>query len=291
MRSSPGLKPASSVPRRAIAVIPARYGSRRFPGKPLIEISGVPMVLRVARQAAAARTIERVVVATDDQRIYDVVDKAGVEVVMTPGSCASGTDRVAAALAQLEFTDSSDCVVNVQGDEPLVDPADLDALVEAVDPTRPGMGTLARPIESAAAFHNPNIVKVVVAPDGRALYFSRAPIPAGASVAASSEAIAFRPLQHVGLYAYAPQILKRLTCLSPSPLEKSERLEQLRALEHEIPIYVTMCVSRSHSIAVDVPEDVARVECALNPQDISQDAIGGLLNDHELLPGVCHASS
>ncbi len=232
-----------------IAVIPARYASERFPGKPLVPIAGVPMIVRVARQAAASKQIDRVVVATDDRRIRDVVTQAGFEVVMTSANCASGSDRV----AEVARSVPASLIVNVQGDEPLLDPADLDALVRSATAHPDAITTLARPISGPAAFANPNVVKLVRGLTGQALYFSRSPIP---HAAPGTQPPA---LQHVGLYAYPPAVLARFTALPASPLEKLERLEQLRALENGIPIHVTMCVSVRPSIGVDVPEDLAEV--------------------------------
>ncbi|MBK8011826.1 MAG: 3-deoxy-manno-octulosonate cytidylyltransferase [Deltaproteobacteria bacterium] len=235
-----------------VAVIPARFDARRLPGKPLIDLAGTPMVVRVAERAASATCIHRVVVATDDTRIRDVVEAAGIEVCMTSSDCMSGSDRVAAALGM--FAEMPDLVVNVQGDEPLIDPRDIDALVVEALRHPEGLTTLVRPISStdsdpSGPWLNPNTVKVVASNEGRALYFSRAPIPYGAT----------SPQMHVGLYAYPPKVLSAFVALPMSALERTERLEQLRALEAGIPIYVTACVSRQASISVDTPEDVASV--------------------------------
>jgi len=238
---------------RVVAVIPSRFASTRFPGKPLAMISGVPMIVRVAERARAA--LERVIVATDDERIRDTAERAGFEVVMTSPDCASGTDRVAEVVALAGLEDAA-LLVNVQGDEPLIDPADITALAEDTLAAAAPMGTLCRPLLDRRRFADPNLVKVVRARDGRALYFSRAPIP---HVAGDDEA----PLMHVGMYAYQPHIVRTLAATAPTPLERAERLEQLRALELGVPILVTMARSRSPSIAVDTPEDVARVERAL----------------------------
>lgn len=236
----------------AVAVIPARYGSTRFPGKPLIDLCGVPMVVRVAQRAAQASSIRAVIVATDDPRIAAAVDEAGFTAVTTPADCPSGTDRVASAIqvAKLE----AELIVNVQGDEPLIDPADIDAVVEETAASSASMGTLARPFDDPRRFDDPNCVKVVIRADGRALYFSRAPIPHGGGEPR---------LQHVGLYAYTPSVLNQLTSAPPAPLEESERLEQLRALHMGIDIHVAMARSATPSIAVDTPEDVQRVVEAL----------------------------
>lgn len=235
-----------------VAVIPARFAATRFPGKPLADIAGLPMVVRVARQAAAARSIDQVLVATDDHRIAQVVERAGFTSVMTPSDCATGSDRIAWAIRERSGPGPA-LVVNVQGDEPLLDPRDLDALVKATLADPGSIGTLARPLPELGRFTDPNVVKVVRAASGRALYFSRAPIPYGV------EPNTVQPLLHVGIYAYPPEVLSRFVALPPSPLERTERLEQLRALENGIPIQVTMCVSERPSVGVDTPEDVARV--------------------------------
>ena len=247
-RAAPlGSPPVQGTGTTTIAVVPARYASQRFPGKPLADIRGTPMIVRVAQQAAKAAEIARVIVATDDPRIFDVVEGAGFEARMTSEACQSGSDRV----AEVARTVDADLVVNVQGDEPLLDPRDLDALVAAAHANPDGITTLGRRLAGPAELEDPNVVKAVVAPNGRALYFSRAPIPHGARV---EDAVA-----HVGLYAYPPAVLTRFTQLAPSPLEQRERLEQLRALENGIPIQLQMCVSVRPSIGVDVPEDLDAV--------------------------------
>jgi 3-deoxy-manno-octulosonate cytidylyltransferase (CMP-KDO synthetase) len=229
-----------------VAIIPARYGSTRFPGKPLAEIDGLPMIVRVARRAKAARLVDMVLVATDDHRIERVVEDQGFRAVMTPPDCASGTDRVHLALARIGVEEVG-LVINVQGDEPLIDPTDIDVLIAATLESSCSMGTLARPLEGDIS--NPNVVKVVIDRRGRALYFSRAAIPHRGTGA----------LQHVGIYAYRPDVLRELASLPRSELEKAEGLEQLRALENGIGIHVTRCVSPTASVAVDTPEDIERV--------------------------------
>lgn len=211
------------------------------------------MVVRVAQRVQGAARIDAVRVATDDVRIADAVRAYGFEAIMTPVDCASGTDRIAAALAA---TEAPDLIVNVQGDEPLIDPSDLDALVDATFEAGTPMGTLARPF--VGELSDPNRVKVVRAADGRALYFSRAPIPWGSSA---------QPLLHVGVYAYRPAALKALAAAPPSPLERTERLEQLRALEMGLDIHVAMARSTEPSIAIDTPEDVEHVVRALEKEE------------------------
>lgn len=248
---------------RTVAVIPARYGSTRFPGKPLVDLDGKVMIVRVAERASSAASLSRVVVATDDARIEDVVRRAGFEVVMTPSDCETGTDRIAAAVAALGEEDAT-LVLNVQGDEPLVDPVDLDALVEETLAAGTDLGTLARPVASKDELFLPRVVKVARAASGRALYFSRAPIPHGADPAASDPTL--RPLQHVGIYAYRPRGLAALAALPRAPLEVCESLEQLRALEHGFTIHVALCRSTRPTVAIDVPEDVPRVLAILRAE-------------------------
>jgi len=238
---------------RVVGLVPSRFASTRFPGKPLALINGVPMIVRVLQQSSQASSLDQVYAATDDKRIAEVVEGAGFSVIMTPAECASGTDRIAAAMDQIAGEEPS-LVVNIQGDEPIIDPADIDQLVhETLASGRP-MGTLARRFPDLKRFDDPNVVKVVCALDGRALYFSRAAIPHFAAQA----------LMHLGLYAYLPTTLKQLSITAPSPLESCEKLEQLRALENGIEIHVAMAVSSECSVAVDRPEDIARVESALN---------------------------
>ncbi|MFP5378783.1 MAG: 3-deoxy-manno-octulosonate cytidylyltransferase, partial [Vicinamibacteria bacterium] len=208
-----------------IALIPARYHSTRLPGKPLADIHGEPMIVHVWRRASAARSVDAVIVATDDRRVADAVEAAGGEARMTDPAHQSGTDRLAEVAATLRCG----IVVNVQGDEPLVSPDDIDAAVEAVrrDPTVE-MSTLCRPLADDEEFTRPHVVKVVRDRRGRALYFSRSPIPFPRSDGAG----AARPFAHVGLYVYRRDTLLRLAALALTPLECAESLEQLRALEH-----------------------------------------------------------
>jgi 3-deoxy-manno-octulosonate cytidylyltransferase (CMP-KDO synthetase) len=205
------------------------------------------MVAHVYHRASSARSVETVIVATDDERIRAAVEAFGGDVRMTAASHASGTDRVAEVAASLDC----DIVVNVQGDLPLIEPDVIDDAVRALadDPTVP-MSTLRRRLDDPAALADPNVVKVVVTADGDALYFSRAPIPFG------QEARAVPVWKHIGLYAYRRQALLDLTRLAPTPLERTEGLEQLRALEHG---YRIRAVETTHdSIEVDTPQDLER---------------------------------
>lgn len=239
---------------RTFAVIPARYASTRFPGKPLALIAGRPMIEHVWRRCQEARAFDEVVVATDDVRIQRTVEGFGGTVVMTSPECATGTDRVAeVARAHLDV----DVWVNVQGDEPLVDPVSLRVLAGLFVHPEVELGTLVRPLEAAEA-DNPNVVKAVLALNGDALYFSRSTVP---FIREPGEAGGVRRWAHLGLYGYRRGTLLRLAELSATPLEQAEKLEQLRALEHGIRIRCGKVTGRS--VAVDVPEDVARVEAAM----------------------------
>lgn len=251
---------------RAVAVIPARYASTRFPGKPLVPLLGKPMIAWVVEAAARARSLSGVWVATDHGGIAEAARAAGAGVVMTSAECASGTDRVAEAARAVE----ADVYVNVQGDEPLADPADLDALAAAFEgPSPPEMATLARPIGAGAAAElwNPDVVKVVCGTCGDALYFSRSPIPyfreawppgsGGVPAPASGPA----PLRHYGVYAYTRPALLAFSSLPRGRLEEAESLEQLRALEAGWRIRVV--TAAGESVGVDRPEDLPRAERAL----------------------------
>lgn len=233
---------------KVIGVIPARYASVRFPGKPLAPLAGRPMVLHVLAAARAAKRLDRVLVATDDARIAEVVRESAGEAVLTSPEAASGTDR----LAEAALRAPGDVYVNLQGDEPLMAAENVDLVVETLlaSPDRE-IATLALSGIGEAVAHDPNVVKVAVAADGRALYFSRAPIPYPRSGTPG-----FR--KHLGLYAYRADTLRRLAALPPSPLERAESLEQLRWLEAGWSIWVGEAVS--DSIGVDTPEDLAEAE-------------------------------
>jgi 3-deoxy-manno-octulosonate cytidylyltransferase (CMP-KDO synthetase) len=244
----------------AIAVIPARYASTRLPAKALADIGGMPMVARVLARARLAARVTRVVVATDDDRIRAAAAAIG-EVVMTSPHHASGSDRVA------EVAAASDCeiVVNIQGDLPLLDPKWVDLLVERMttDPSI-DMATVAVPVRSRDELLDPNVVKVVVDAGGRALYFSRAPIPVHRDDTARFDGA----LHHVGLYAYRRETLLRFARLAPTPLEQSEQLEQLRALENGIGIGVVVIDDRP-PLEVDTPADLERARSAVLAESVT----------------------
>ena len=246
-------------------VIPARYASTRLPGKPLADIGGKPMVVRVLEQARKAGPLSAWV-ATDDARVVDAVQAAGGDVLMTRADHPSGTDRLAEVVAALGWGDD-EIVVNVQGDEPLIDPALIADVARALaDTPEAAIATAAHPLHDAAELFNPNVVKVVCDARDQALYFSRAPIPwARDDFAKSRDLIpAGLPVQrHVGIYAYRVDFLRRYAGLAPSPLENWEALEQLRALWHGYRIRV-LTVERAPAAGVDTAEDLGRVRAAFD---------------------------
>ena len=235
-----------------LAILPARYGSTRFPGKPLAPIGGKPMIQHVWERTRAAKSVDAVVIATDDERIRDACDAFGAEVEMTRDDHPTGTDR----LAEVAERHDHDVIVNVQGDEPLIEGFVVDAAVEALlKDDRAAMSTIVHRAEPEA-FDDPNRVKVVLDSAGFALYFSRAPIPF------RRKDTGIAPLQHVGLYVYRRDFLLEIVTLERSPAERTEELEQLRALENGYRIRAAEIKGWS-SVPVDVPEDVAIVEAAL----------------------------
>ncbi len=242
-------------------LIPARLASTRLPDKPLADLCGEPMVVRVARRALASGA-ERVVVAADDVRIVDACQAHGIVALLTRQDHPSGSDRLAEACAQLGLVDDA-IVVNVQGDEPLIDPSLIDAVAETLR-THPdaAMSTAAHAIESLDEFLNPNVVKTVLDAQGNALYFSRAPIPwwrdGFGATGPTSLPSAPAPLRHIGIYGYRAGFVQRFPTLAPAPVEATEALEQLRALwhGHRIAVYVS---AHAPGPGVDTPEDLARV--------------------------------
>jgi len=244
---------------RTLGVIPARYGAQRFPGKPLVMIAGKPLVQRVYERAAKAQRLDKVVVATEDTRILEAVESFGGDAMLTSPDCATGTDRVAEVARAYEC----ELVVNIQGDEPLMRPEMIDQLAEGMfgDPSCV-MGTLARKINAAEQLANPNVVKVVLGTNGNALYFSRSQIPYVRDAADQFRAGTF--LKHLGIYAFQRDFLLKFVQLPQSDLEKTEKLEQLRALENGYGIKVL--ITPHDSIGVDRPEDVELVEQILRAQ-------------------------
>lgn len=228
-----------------VAVIPARYASTRLPGKPLLDRTGKPMVVHVAERAAQARGIEKVLVATDDERIRRAVVSHGFECVMTAEDHPNGTSRIAEAVGFLPPGFSF--VVNVQGDEPMIEPSLIESVANRLKSGEEPMATVASPFASGEDPANPNIVKVVVNQKGRAMYFSRSLIPYDRDATGLAP-----PLKHIGLYAYRREFLSVYLSLAPTPSEQAEKLEQLRVLEHGYPIAVVE--SFVQHTGIDTPE-------------------------------------
>ena len=236
-----------------LGIIPARYGSSRFPGKPLLELKGKTMIQRVHEGASKSKLITTVVVATDDERIFDEVTRFGGNVRMTNPDHRSGTDRCGEVLEQFE---NIDVVINIQGDEPLIDFRQLDDLIEVFQKEEIQIATLGIKTQSMEDILNPNRIKIVVDKNDKALYFSRSPIPNFHNY--SKEPLEGYPfLRHIGVYAYRASILNELTHLKPTDLEKIESLEQLRWLYHGFPIHVAYTSIETPNI--DTPEDVEEV--------------------------------
>ena len=242
----------------AVAIIPARYDSTRLPGKPLLPLAGIPMVMQVVKCAAGARLVSRVIVATDDERVFAAVVDHGGEARMTSPTAATGTDRVAEVAASLD----ADIIVNVQGDEPVIEPSTIDAAIEPLlEQSEIQISTTSEPITSAEDVLNPSVVKVVTDSNGYALYFSRAPIPfirpqsalAMAEALSRDSALLGNYRKHTGLYAYRSGFLRQFVRMQPSRLERIEGLEQLRALENGYRIRVVRVEHRS--IGVDTLQD------------------------------------
>ena len=239
---------------KILGIIPARYASSRFPGKPLHPIAGRPLLQHVVERCQKASSLAEVIVATDDERIAAVARKF-CRVEMTSADHPSGTDRIAEVAGRV----ACDAAVNVQGDEPMIDPAVINAVARALETA--SMSTAATALRDLAEFDNPNVVKVVVNAAGRALYFSRRTIPFvrdAASRPVAEQLAAFPFLKHLGIYGYRRETLLRLVRWPVSPLERAEKLEQLRALDHGIELAVVEV--EYESIGVDVPADVDRVE-------------------------------
>jgi 3-deoxy-manno-octulosonate cytidylyltransferase (CMP-KDO synthetase) len=259
------------------AIIPARYGASRLPGKPLSDIHGKPMIQHVHERVSRARGIGRVLVATDDERIAAAVRGFGGEALMTSGAHRSGSDRLAEAARSVE----ADVIVGVQGDEPMIDPRAVEAAVSPFGDPSVEAATVCTPLRDLGDMLSPHVVKVVVDARGRALYFSRSPIPHvrgdlslagpdGADLEAGARRAVERGLarRHLGLYAWRPATLLRFAALPPSPLEESEALEQLRALENGIGMQVVE-FDGDPGVAVDTPADLERVRALLAPTGAS----------------------
>ncbi|SNC61390.1 3-deoxy-manno-octulosonate cytidylyltransferase (CMP-KDO synthetase) [Hymenobacter gelipurpurascens] len=238
----------------AIGIIPARYTSTRLPGKPLVDLGGQSMIQRVIGQAQQS-VLSRVVVATDDERILQHVLGFGGEAVLTSPDHPSGTDRVWDAYQQLNT--SADCIINIQGDEPFIHPSQINALVQLfARPQPPQLATLVKPVLTHEELFSPHLPKVVLDTTRHALYFSRHPLPYQRQHPQENWLQNHRYLRHIGLYGYRPDVLAKITQLSPSPLEIAESLEQLRWLEHGYRILTAE--TELETIGIDTPEDVSR---------------------------------
>jgi len=243
---------------QAIGIIPARFASTRFPGKPLADIGGKPMIQRVYEQAEQAQALNAVYVATDDARIFDVVKNFGGNAVMTSDKHPSGTDRCLEAFQKINDPASDqDVVVNIQGDEPFIDPGQIDAVCSFFENKETMIATLAKKIVSEQELFNPFINKVVLSAKHQALYFSRSPIPFLRNIKKEDWVKKHDFYKHIGIYAYRAGVLAEIARLKPSPLEKAESLEQLRWLENGYSIHVG--ITAVESIAIDTPDDLSKI--------------------------------
>ncbi len=240
---------------KVVGIIPARYASTRFPGKPLALIKGKPMIQRVYEQALKSK-LDAVVIATDDVRIADAMMDFGGQYVMTSPNHRSGTDRCCEALDLLKT--KYDAVVNIQGDEPFIDPKQIDLLVDLIVRDDTSLASLAKRIDDADELFSPNAVKVVVNQEGNAMYFSRNPIPFMRNVDRDEWLAKGRFYKHIGIYAYKADVLHQVAHMEPSALEQAESLEQLRWLENGLAI--RMALSDAENISIDTPDDLHRAE-------------------------------
>ena len=244
---------------RFFGIIPARYASTRFPGKPLASLNGKPMIQHVCEHVAAS-PLDGYAVATDDERIAQCVRSFGGNVVMTAPSHPSGTDRCGEAARLLGLADH-DVVVNIQGDEPFISANEIALLTKIFDNPDVQIATLVKPMDDLSLIQDPNKVKVVTALSGKALYFSRSTVPFVRDAQCDTPSY----LQHLGIYAYRNKTLQKLIQLPPSALEKAEKLEQLRWLENGFDIYTALC--HYEGIGIDTPEDLQRVHTMLNSHE------------------------
>ncbi len=240
---------------KVLAIIPARYASTRFPGKPLVDIAGKSMIQRVVEKVQQCRSISHVIVATDDERIFNHVQDFGAHAVMTSSDHPSGTDRCLETF--ININSDADCIINVQGDEPFVDPKQLESLIDLIAQPEVTIATLAKKITDAQTLHDAAKVKVVLNAHAQALYFSRQAIPFYRNAENSTWHTLHTYYKHLGLYAYTPEKLKEICALTPSSLEKAESLEQLRWIENGHAIHVA--ITDIESPAIDTPEDLEAV--------------------------------
>ncbi|MCX2494417.1 3-deoxy-manno-octulosonate cytidylyltransferase [Pedobacter sp. PF22-3] len=246
---------------RVIGIIPARYASTRFPGKPLVDIAGKTMIQRVYEQASKAKSLSKVVVATDDERIADEVTRFGGEFAYTAAHHQSGTDRCAEVIETLT---GYDIVINIQGDEPFIEPAQIELLASCFTEEKVQLATLIKSIQSQESIYNPNSPKVVIDVNGRAMYFSRSPIPFIRNGEPGVWAEKHQFYQHIGIYGYRTEALKAITKLPPSSLEVAESLEQLRWIENGF--YIQTKVTDLETVAIDTPEDLLKLNNLLEAE-------------------------
>ncbi|WP_431291745.1 3-deoxy-manno-octulosonate cytidylyltransferase [Pedobacter sp. P26] len=244
---------------RTIGIIPARYASTRFPGKPLVDIAGKTMIQRVYEQASKAKSLSKVVIATDDVRIADEVKRFGGEFIFTSSDHQSGTDRCAEVIEQLP---GFDIVINIQGDEPFIEPAQIELLTSCFTEEKVQLATLIKSIQSQESVYNPNSPKVVIDVNGRAMYFSRSPIPFIRNGEPGVWAEKHQFYKHIGIYGYRTESLKAITKLPPSSLEIAESLEQLRWIENGF--YIQTKVTDLETVAIDTPEDLLKLNNLLD---------------------------
>jgi 3-deoxy-manno-octulosonate cytidylyltransferase (CMP-KDO synthetase) len=243
---------------RVAGIIPARYASTRFPGKPLVEIDGISMIERVYRQASLCKLLQTVVVATDDERIASHVEAFGGKSVMTSCHHPSGTDRIAETIEILEKRNEHfHIAVNIQGDEPFIRPEQIEKVIRLFSQAETNIATLIKSIDKSEDLFNPNVVKVMTDKDGRALLFSRSPIPHIRGKAIEEWITSFTFYKHIGIYAYRTEVLKRLAALSPAPPETAESLEQLRWLWNGYQIHTD--ITDFETIGIDSPEDLLKL--------------------------------
>jgi 3-deoxy-manno-octulosonate cytidylyltransferase (CMP-KDO synthetase) len=247
------------MPLNTLGVIPARYASSRFPGKPLVVIDGKSMIMRVYEQTLKTAALSRVIVSTDDERIFDHVKDCGGEAMMTSESHVSGTSRIGEVVDNLSFMGKCpyDVIVNIQGDEPFIDPSQIDLTVSLFNNPDVLIGTLIRKIENNVDLFDPNVVKVVVDREGKALYFSRSPIPYFRGIPQDTWLNEQEYYRHIGLYAYRSSVLREVLNLPAAPPESAESLEQLRWLYHGYPIHTA--ITDIETVGIDVPEDLLKL--------------------------------
>lgn len=239
---------------RILGVIPARYASTRFPAKALAEIAGQTMIERVYNQSKKSSKLDKVVVATDNEKIYKHIKDKGGEVLMTSEEHLSGTDRCAEALSLTK--ENFDYVINIQGDEPFIDPRQIDLLASLLLDGQVELATLIKKIVDPQAIHNSNIVKVIANTNNEAIYFSRSPLPYLKNISPNDWFTHHPYFKHIGMYAYREDVLAKITKLAPSSLEKAESLEQLRWIENGFKIKVSE--TDIESIGIDTPEDLIK---------------------------------